>query len=667
MCPHPHPGKEFRGDNVKKSLLIAVLVCLSSMYVFISGEYVRGENVPSGEIPKPFKVLFDHQVAYTAGDAIDGVEVADFDPEHPGLEIISVDRTLKVTESYFLNGSWFSQTIWQSQGQMLTPAVGDLIPSHPGNEIIVVGISSGTEDEPAGGGITTLIYKEGNSWRTETIFQEEYLIHGATVGDLIPSHPGEEAVVTSFSGGVYLLWYDNGSWNSTRIYLDSGKARKAVIDDFIPEKEGNEVAIVAKSGNLSVIYREEDDWKNSSSWNFTIAAHDPDWGFARIATGDADSIPGKEIYGATDGGTVYHVWYENGEWQSERIYQDTDSLRGVWVGDVDPSLPGPEVYSFGYSTRLVEIWKEEGQWKNREIFRDSARGHEIRISDAVEDIPGPEIYIVGYSRNVTCLANWYTQTALAVNISFEVMNVGTEEAHLRVHLTGGPLPVKVRLSVEVSLAGTTASLSRYYVDLPGSVDIHLSYPLSTTSRETTVEVIAGVIGSTATFSGSQSITIPAGEQPDTTSPQVEGPPYVDEKAGEILITFSENISESSVAAAVEEGRIYIEGEDGRYHFNWEVSGRTLKIYSIRMGDKEGFKSGDDITLHVEGVKDMSGNEMSPYQHIIKIREQRPEEEGKEAYLILIAAILVVAVVLTAAVITMKRRGEKEEEEGGVEE
>ncbi|MCD6110250.1 MAG: hypothetical protein J7K08_01040 [Thermoplasmata archaeon] len=644
------------GKTAKTRIAFVVMATLFASSLFTMAPGAGGEGSLSEEIPALFRVLFDHQVAYTAGDTIDGVEVADFDPDHPGLEIVSVDRTLKVVESYYQNGSWISQTIWQSQGQMLTPAVGDLIPHHPGEELIVVGISSGTEDEPAGGGITTLIYKDGNSWRTETIFQEDYLIHGATVGDLIPHHPGEEAVVTSFSGGVYLLWYENNSWNNTRIYLDSGKARKAVIDDFIPEKEGNELAIVAKSGNLSVIYREEGDWRLSSSWNFTIAAHDPDWGFARIASGDADGIPGKEIYGATDGGTVYHVWYSSGTWQSERIFQDSDSLRGVWVGDVDPSVPGPEIYSFGYSKRLVEIWREGGEWKNREIFRDSGRGHEIRIADAIENVPGPEIYIVGYSRNATCIGSWLSGASRSVNISLQAVSVEEDGAHLKATIVGEPLPMKVALSVECDLSGSEVSLSSYYLQLPGEVEIYLSYSPSTQPRTATVTLRASPVGSSTIYTESTEINIPKGEV-DTIPPEVEGTPEVNTRVGEIIITFSENISESSVERGVEGGRIYLEGKEGRYNFSWEVRGSALRIYDVEMGGRKGFKEGDRVVLHVEGVEDLSGNPMAaPYEHEIKVGGVE-EPAPAYAYLILIVAIIFVAAVLTSAVIKMKRRGE----------
>ncbi|RLF68357.1 MAG: hypothetical protein DRN35_06835, partial [Thermoplasmata archaeon] len=102
--------------------------------------------------------------------------------------------------------------------------------------------------------------------------------------------------------------------------------------------------------------------------------------------------------------------------------------------------------------------------------------------------------------------------------------------------------------------------------------------------------------------------------------------------------------------------IYLEGKEGRYNFSWEVQGSALRIYDVEMGGRKGFKEGDRVVLHVEGVEDLSGNPMAPCEHEIKV-EGKEEPAPAYAYLILIVAIIFVAAVLTTAVIKMKRRGE----------
>ncbi|MEA3557942.1 MAG: hypothetical protein U9R75_01685, partial [Candidatus Thermoplasmatota archaeon] len=339
-------------------------------------------------------------------ECIDGIAIGDVVSSHEGNEMVWVARDEKVYIGYYddTTESWTYDDIWNTPGQQLTPSIGDIRPDLEGNEILVSGLSSGTEEINPGEGTATVLSRSGATWNAERAFTFSRLIHGCDIGDVDPTIPGEEGILTTFAddgtgtGRAYMIWYDQNAnaWNSSLIFHDGYNVRKVVIADILTDRPGLELVTVSKSGNVTIAYG------GSDGWTYEVIYENPDEPMARVAVGDVDtSTPGLEIYAGTDTFKVLGFKRNGDEWDMQEIFTDTNKIRGVWVGDVDPNVPGNEIYSYGYSTRLVQITGTfGGGWTAKDIFMDSARAHEIRIGD-IHPNDGNEIVLVGYSQNVT--------------------------------------------------------------------------------------------------------------------------------------------------------------------------------------------------------------------------------------------------------------------------
>ncbi|MFW3147323.1 MAG: hypothetical protein ACMUIE_11010, partial [Thermoplasmatota archaeon] len=113
--------------------------------------------------------LWDTDIAFQGTDPIDGIAIGDAVSSRDGNEMVWVARDGKTYLGYYdqASSSWTYDDIWSSPGQQLTPAIGDMRPDLPGNEILVVGLSSGTEDENPGEGTATVLSKSGAAWSSE--------------------------------------------------------------------------------------------------------------------------------------------------------------------------------------------------------------------------------------------------------------------------------------------------------------------------------------------------------------------------------------------------------------------------------------------------------------------------------------------------------------------
>ncbi|MGA1848805.1 MAG: hypothetical protein ACMUHB_05635, partial [Thermoplasmatota archaeon] len=381
-----------------------------------------------------WNTIWEDDIVFMGTDPIDGVAMGNTDSD-PETELVWVSRDQKTYLGHYDESGDFSyEAIWTAGGQQLTPAIGDLRPDIPGNEIIVVGLSSGTEDDNPGDGTATVLTKFGTSWNPERALTDTQLIHGADIGDLDPTIPGEEAVVTTFSHKAFLVWWDTdkGAWNSSEIFEEEGNVRKVVIADILPSHPGNEMVAVSKAGNVTVAYGNKDDW------TVDVIYSNPDEPFARIAVGDVDpAVPGLEIYGGTDTFKVFGFKRSGDSWTSHEIFVDTNKNRGVWVADVDPNIDGNELYSYGYSTKLVQITGSfAGGWNTRELWNDVARGHEIRIGDLDPTNDFKEIALVGYAANVSIIkpSGWVNDVPFKGTDPIDGIAIGNTDADSQLEL-----------------------------------------------------------------------------------------------------------------------------------------------------------------------------------------------------------------------------------------
>jgi len=604
--------------------------------------------------------------ATNPGEPVDGVAIGELLSDHEGYELISTSRDMGVYLSHWdtVSSSWITEKIWTSPGQPLTPAIGDLMPDKDGNEVLVVGLTSGIEDTPeAGHGLATVLYREGGSWKSVNVFEDEGgLIHGCDVGDLDPTIDGVEGVLVAFSKKGYLLWYDasTGNWSTEEICSDNGNLRKAAIADILPERPGNEVVIASKSGKALLVYGDhEAGWTQETIYDGVP--------LSRIAVGDVDPDAGLEIYAGTDvfrdGGedqpTVIGIKKSGSTWINSTILVDTDKNRGVWVGDVDPDIPGQELYIFGYSTHL---WQAHGSftggWTTEILFSDIARGHEIRIGDIMTDRAGPEIAICGYSNSVKVV----TMDREGEDIAPEITGAATafvssgQTAQVTLDIAGGGT-LDIRVS---ALSGLTVKASPSTLFIKGKVTIEVD-PGHTTETFSG-DIVVSVTGSMGTSTHTITVDVTGDDTAPTASDPVAG--STGSAVGEeripaddvITITFSEPVSAESFASAektVKKGKENVTG------VLFQLSGDGTKLTI----DLNNATEGGTVEISILGLQDRAGNQMEPIDLSLSLRGGEEDEDGNTLLTVLVVIIVLVllAVIIAVVIAVFGKKGKDEEE------
>ena len=609
------------------------------------------------------------EIAFQGTAAIDGLAIGEVDPDHDGVEMVSSDRNNEVRITKYLSesDSYSSESIWTAGGQQLTPAIGDLRTDIPGNEIMVVGLSSGTEDVDPGDGTATVLNYDGGTWNAERAFTEEdYLIHGCDIGDLDPNIEGLEAVAVTFGWNAYLIWYDYDAdeWKNDLIFHDSGNVRKVVIADIIEDHPGNEMVTVSKGGNVTIAYGTVGNWTTE-----VVYSGDP---LARVCVGDVDPDPGLEIYSGSDTFKVFAHKYDGTEWVTQEVFQDTDKFRGVWVGDVDPEIEGPELYAYGYSRKLTKITGSFNTgWNNETVYIDSARGHEIRIGEVIPDNVGPEIAIVGYSKAITVIGIEESGETIVPTITGpDEISVNSGESN----------------SATFSISGD-GFITVEYEELDG-VDIEV-YPqthmfrgdtqVTVTARPTnqdtadvmtlTIGGVTGVVEKEVTISITGDKEAPAKE----TVVLGDGTDYTEgmevDSTANLTLTFTEGVTEDSFQAAVTEGTITAEAGGSTLN---EVGFQLMDGNKVFI-DLNNATQGMAVNITIAGLMDEAGNEIESTTLTLQVKAQTTpgdddepgdddteddDEEDYTLYIIIGAVIVVVAIFLL--VIALSRKGGREE-------
>jgi hypothetical protein len=390
---------------------------------------------------------------------ISGCTIGDLDPTHPGNEIVTVSGTGRVVLIYeTAEGTWKHRELWQGGGELITAVIGEFYSEHKGNELLVVGMGKGPEND-VGAGHASMIYGSGDTWKVELMFNNtDSMLHGAAVGDLDPKHDGNEVVVMSFGYDAKMLTWEGPKatdWQATQMWHAEGKVRKGVIDDIDPSHPGNELIVVDKSGNCTMLYGTGTNWTAETLWT------DPGTpGLARVAVGDADpTYAGKEVVVGGDSNNVGIIRRTGTGWEGEVIFTDTDKIRGLGIGDVDPRKPGNEILVFGYSNKVTMLSGSGSSWESKLIYTDTGRAHDLAVGEFNSHHPGQEILAVGYSNSATMIMNSELTQEPDFNIyaypsSFTAYSGETVDFTIGVLSLGG-----FNQQVQLSVSGLGAELS----------------------------------------------------------------------------------------------------------------------------------------------------------------------------------------------------------------
>jgi len=171
-------------------------------------------------------------------------------------------------------------------------------------------------------GLVACSSEAGPVWRQEVAFEAGQKLGGCVVAELEPGVPGDELAAVAQDGSVYVVERADGLWTSSRIAELPGEMIQIAAADLTQEFAGAEL--------------------------FTVGS---------AQGGEESDGPGA-------------FWYHShaaAGWQSELVFEDTQLLHAVCVGDIDPDSPGLEVLVAGYSRNVFLLYHQGQTWVPRQV------------------------------------------------------------------------------------------------------------------------------------------------------------------------------------------------------------------------------------------------------------------------------------------------------------
>jgi hypothetical protein len=195
------------------------------------------------------KGIYEYQgMTYVGMDSAAG----DFNPDNPGPEIVVVtemNTTYEIIPSEDTSNS-SRRAIWGSHDAGFVVKIADVDPNHPGNEIIY-----GTRYN----GILMSQHNGENPHDLEVLFTGNATEYGFTVmldiaiGDILPQEAGLEILGVDYTGSVYLVRRVDGVWQGQVIWQDSDSLHAVIAGDFLPARSGDEILVAGESGSITLL------------------------------------------------------------------------------------------------------------------------------------------------------------------------------------------------------------------------------------------------------------------------------------------------------------------------------------------------------------------------------------------------------------------------------
>jgi hypothetical protein len=339
---------------------LPVLVVLGSLSIAACG----------GATPDPAE-RWEATIAFQADTKLGGCAVGDLDSRYAGNEIaaVAVDGRVYVVRAW--TDGWVTETVAELPGEGIQCAIGDVDASRPGNELVVVGMAAGTEDD-GGAGAVHLVYLEEDGWKSERVLQDAALVHGVDVGDVDPAHPGNEIVITGFSGASKVLGTVDGAWTVLSEHPLPEAAGKSVLVDGDRTWIANTGSALERIGGTAVEIGGAQARLGRGAEDVVVACDD---GGLRLV--------------AADGALVIH--------------QESQKLRGAALGDLDPLVDGEEAATVGYEMTMTVLYRPadgSAPWTPVTVWEDTAKFHHLAKGELLAAGAGPELVAVGYSGRV---------------------------------------------------------------------------------------------------------------------------------------------------------------------------------------------------------------------------------------------------------------------------
>lgn len=313
-------------------------------------------------------------------------------PHYGCPEIVGIDDLGRCQVLWSYSGKWTPVTTIADGKWLGGIAIADVDPRIEGKELY-----TGSQQ----GNLYQVVAHENTLLDNRLIGRiPGFEIHTVIAADLDPAHPGDEVIVFTSPGRLYMgtpRTDGHDGFDLRQVEELPGRVRDAVV---LPPRagQGTEIATIGRHGQLQIL-----SWKDGRpSWTTVFQAQ---MGMGRVAL--KPSVPGGPLvlYSTADDGMIRrHERSSTGAWQHELVYAGPQGPRGICAGrfDADPAVETIAV--FGYSRHVELLSRRAGQWSATTIFEDREKGHWIATGEVDNRNGTDEIVCSGYGGRIVLLS-----------------------------------------------------------------------------------------------------------------------------------------------------------------------------------------------------------------------------------------------------------------------
>ena len=314
-------------------------------------------------------------------------------PAHGAADVIATNDKGQLLLLSVYSGNWTVRAV-NPDGQWLAPSQpADVDPRVAGAEIYVAG---------KGGNVhrVTRTSKPFGQFALDSVeighvAGEEF--HTVLAADLLPAHPGDELLVFGLSGAVYELRaaeQPGDAFDMRLLARIDGRVRDAVV---LPAVAGEPPWLVgaSRSGHLLGMRLGEDRLETRE-----LAREQS--GLGRVARRPAvGAASGEVVYATRDDGVLLRFEQQaDGTWQREVIFVGAQGLRGVAAGRFfADGREAVAVYGYGRKVQLVSR-QAAGPWQVETILTTADQGHWLAVGELDGRNSTDELIATGFGGQV---------------------------------------------------------------------------------------------------------------------------------------------------------------------------------------------------------------------------------------------------------------------------
>jgi hypothetical protein len=460
------------------SILVTILIFLSIFFLNLNNGLASDSN-PDSHFESTRSTIsgkWSSTKIWADQEQLKTVAIGDIDPTHDGNELVVGGDSQRITMLKGEEVYWDSKMIWYDNWYTNAITIGDIDPEREGDEVATVGWS----------GEVTVIFWENDQWQTTEIGKRSDYLYDVAIGDIEPSTSTNEVLVVG-DDDILCVYNRNGtdnSWTEFEIFQDLDYLHLVTIGDFYPVHEGQEILVSGGSSRLTMVYFENDTVVSENIYIDKKLIN-------AVQVGNFfNGNPGNEIVAVDTNDEVIMLYYNGTGWVNQTIFEDTNDLYTVQINDIDPEHDGFEIITSGLSNRLIILKEPEndtsGNWDST-ILSNPGEQNIYLLANAIGDIDptheGAEIATVGYLGKVIKTQFEFkdfkiqavedtqvVQAGESVDFEFILTPVGGFDENVELEIVDNPLPLDLQASFDLNSV-TLPNLATLQIDIAESIPV----------------------------------------------------------------------------------------------------------------------------------------------------------------------------------------------------